>query len=151
MILNNNKGITLIVLTITIIVLLIIAGITIYTGSNLIQEAKIEDVKTNMLLVQAEMKNFVEQAKFEKKTIENILADGITLDEVTLRLGEGETIEGETYYKITSSMNDLHLGKLNPDNYLVDIKIDDADAIVYFKPGIADGEGNVYHLLSQMP
>ncbi|MBR3249833.1 MAG: hypothetical protein IKF83_03965 [Clostridia bacterium] len=148
--LTNQKGITLIALTITIIVLLIIAGISVYTGSKLIQEAKLEDVKTNMLLVQAETKNFIEQAKFERKTIENLITEGISVDNVTLKL-EATNENGQTYYKIIQpTMNELKLSKLSSDNYLLAINIDEVSVDVYFKPGIKDGEGTTYHLLSEM-
>lgn len=148
--LTNQKGITLIALTITIMVLLIIVGISVYTGSKLIQEAKLEDVKTNMLLVQAEVKNYVEQAKFERKTIENLTNEGITVDDTTLKL-VAVTEGGQTYYKIVEpTMNELKLSKLSNENYLLAINIDDVSVDVYFKPGITDSEGRTYHLLSEM-
>lgn len=153
----NNKGITLIALTITIIVLLIIAGTSVYTGSKLIQEAKLEDVKTNMLLVQAEVKNYIEQAKFEKKSVETIVAEGVTLNGIELKL-EAKNENGSTYYKIIKpTMNELNLSKLSADNYLLLIKADDqktdevdVNVDVYFAPGIKDGDGVIHHLLSEM-
>ena len=62
---NNQNGITLIVLTITIIVLVILAGITIYTGKDSIQKAKLEGLKTNMLLIETKAREFVENASFD--------------------------------------------------------------------------------------
>ena len=62
---NSQKGITLIVLTITIIILIILAGITIYTGRDSIQKANLEELKTNMLLVQTKAKEYVENASFK--------------------------------------------------------------------------------------
>ena len=50
---KNNKGITLIALTITIIILLILASITIYSGKESIKKAQLESLKTNMLLIKA--------------------------------------------------------------------------------------------------
>lgn len=148
--LNNNKGVTLIALTITIIVMLIIAGITIYGGSKLIQNAQVEDVKTNMLLVQAEVKNYVEQAKFERKTIEDMVNEGITVNGVNFKIKDSREIQGETFYKIATPMSELKLGNLKADHYLVLIKIDDVDVDVYFEPGVSDGSGTTYHLLSEM-
>lgn len=148
--LKNNKGITLIALTITIIVMLIIAGITIYGGSKLIQDATVEDVKTNMLLVQAEVKNYVEQAKFENKKIENMKDEGIKVDDVTLKIEDGQEIQGTMFYKIVTPMSELKLGKLSSENYLVAIKIDEVAVDVYFVPGITNGYGTTYHLLSEM-
>ena len=148
--LNRNNGITLIALTITIIVMLIIAGITIYGGSKLIQNARVEDVKTNMLLVQAEVKNYVEQAKFEGKKIEDMKSDGIMVDGVTLKIEDAREIQGEMFYKIVTPMSELKLGKLDANNYLVLIQINEVNVDVYFEPGISDGNGTTYHLLSEM-
>ena len=53
---KNNKGITLIALTITIIILLILASITIYSGKESIKKAQLESLKTNMLLIKAKAK-----------------------------------------------------------------------------------------------
>ena len=47
---KNNKGVTLVSLTITIIVLIIISGLTVNLSNDLIKQAKLQDLKTNMLL-----------------------------------------------------------------------------------------------------
>ena len=62
---KRNKGITLIALIITIIIMLILAGITLYESKNLINEAKIEEVKTNMLLIEAKAREYVEEVNFK--------------------------------------------------------------------------------------
>ena len=43
---NKNRGITLASLVITIIVLLIIAGISVYSGTDIIKRAELEELKT---------------------------------------------------------------------------------------------------------
>ena len=62
---NNQNGITLVVLTITIIVLIILAGITIHTGTESIRKANLEGLKTNMLLIETKAREFVENASFD--------------------------------------------------------------------------------------
>ena len=62
---KNENGITTVVLTITIIILLILAGITVYTGKDSIQKANIEGLKTNMLLIQTKAREYVENASFD--------------------------------------------------------------------------------------
>lgn len=62
---KNEKGITLVALTITIILMLIIASITIYSGKSVIKEAKLEELKTNMLLIEAKARECVEDANFK--------------------------------------------------------------------------------------
>ena len=61
----KNKGITLVALTITIILLVIIAGISINIGGNMIKKANLEGLKTNMMLIQAKAKQYVEEANFK--------------------------------------------------------------------------------------
>lgn len=63
--LKQNKGVTLIALMITIIILLIIAGIAVYNGKETIQRANLEAMRTNMLLVEAKAKGLVEEANFQ--------------------------------------------------------------------------------------
>ena len=62
---NRTEGMALLALAITIIILLIIAAITIYSGKDIIKEAKIEELKTNMLLIQAKAREYVEDATFK--------------------------------------------------------------------------------------
>ena len=62
---KKNSGVTLIALTVTIVVLLIIAGIAIYNGQDTIQQANLEAVRTDMLLVKAKAKGLVEEANFQ--------------------------------------------------------------------------------------
>ena len=62
---NENKGITLLALVVTIIVLLIIAGIGINYGSSTIKRAKLEELRSNMLLIEAKAKGLVEEANFK--------------------------------------------------------------------------------------
>lgn len=169
---KNNKGITLVALVITVIIILVIGAITVYEGSRLVDEAKYEDVKTNMLLIQAEVKNFAEQAKFEGLTMDKILEDGITLDDKTLKISEpdsslsskiqeikskGNTTEnGElVLYQIDEeNMSELNLGSLDSNasnNYLVYINISgDIEVEVCFLPGILGNDGITHYFLSTM-
>ena len=80
---NKDSGITLIVLIITIVVLLIIAGITIFNGKDIIRRGKLEELRTNMLLIEAKAKEYVEEANFKM---------GISPDEV-----KKEEVRNEIY------------------------------------------------------
>lgn len=62
---NRTEGVTLLALVVTIAVLLIIAGITVYSGKDTIERAKLEELKTNMLLIQAKARGYVEDATFK--------------------------------------------------------------------------------------
>ena len=61
---KKEKGITLVALVITIILMLIIATITINIGKGQILNAHLQNYKTNMLLIEAKAKEYVEKASF---------------------------------------------------------------------------------------
>lgn len=63
--LKSNKGITMVALMVTVIVLLILSSITINYGKNTIKMAKLENFKTNMLLIEAKAKEYVEKASYD--------------------------------------------------------------------------------------
>lgn len=65
---NKQKGITMVSLVITIVVMIIITGVTVYTGTGVIKQATLQNVNTNMMLIQAKAKTIAEQAKFNKDT-----------------------------------------------------------------------------------
>lgn len=101
---REQKGITLIALSITIVVMLILASITIYYSKDLINNAKIQDLSTNMLLIQAKAKECVEEANFQKVDIDK--ADDILLgtkligsvaEEPAIKTGKID-MEKENYY-----------------------------------------------------
>lgn len=60
---KNNKGVTLVALIITVIVLLIISG-TIITTSNLIQQGEKQKIITEMLLIQTKVRIIRERVAF---------------------------------------------------------------------------------------
>ena len=62
---KKEQGITLVALSVTIIVLIIIAGISVYSGKDVIKNGKLEELRTNMLLVQVKARETVEQANFK--------------------------------------------------------------------------------------
>lgn len=62
---KKEQGITLITLVVTIVILMILAGIGIYSGKNTIKKAKLEELQTNLLLIQAKAREYVEEANFK--------------------------------------------------------------------------------------
>ena len=62
---KKETGVTLVALSITIVVLLILATIAINGSTSIIKRAKLEEMKTNMLLIQAKAREYVEDATFK--------------------------------------------------------------------------------------
>jgi len=65
---KNSKGITLVALVITITVLLIIAGISVYNGKETIGKAKLEELKTNGFLRRKSNKNYRDKKYYLRRT-----------------------------------------------------------------------------------
>lgn len=153
---RENKGITLITLVITIIVLLIIAGIAVYSGTETIKKAKLEELKTNMLLIQAKAKEYVENANFKlgtkideaqeeernnriSKAKEELKGNEIQKSDIDITIGnkEGNYIY---YYKLTEDqlkemgLPDVKSSTQNGE-YIVEYDIEKAQAEIYNTEG----------------
>lgn len=89
--LKNQKGITLISLAITIIVLMILATVTISTSMNLIESSRIRNNIVIMSLIRVEVEKIFEDFEFE-----NDVANMKTLDTSKL------TITGASKFDLTS-------------------------------------------------
>lgn len=82
---KNNKGITLIVLIITVILLTIIGGVSVYYGINSYEESKVIRFETNMKILQKKVDLVLEEGKNykelglslndeQKQTLSNIIS-----------------------------------------------------------------------------
>lgn len=58
---NKNKGITMVALIITIIVLMILAGTSIYIGNTMLKTIKTEEVQTNLISIKSKAKGIAEE------------------------------------------------------------------------------------------
>ena len=85
---RKERGVTLVALVITVVVLLIIASIAVYSGSDTVRKAKLEELRTNMLLIEAKAKGLVEEVNFKI---------GLTKPEDTEYAGKKEQAENEVY------------------------------------------------------
>lgn len=154
---KNNKGITLIALTITIIMLLILASITIYSGKESIKKAQLESLKTNMLLIKAKAKEYVEQASFKngvnKSEISEEAKNELKGKEANASDYSKQNITingGEILYKLTSDnlkemgLKDVKLG--SNEEYLVKYNIKDVTVEVYNTSGYENNGTTVYSL-----
>ena len=154
---KNNKGITLIALTITIIILLILASITLYSGKESIKKAQLESLKTNMLLIKAKAKEYVEQASFKngvnKSEISEEAKNELKGKEANASDYSKQNITingGEILYKLTSDnlkemgLKDVKLG--SNEEYLVKYNIKDVTVEVYNTSGYENNGTTVYSL-----
>lgn len=140
---NKNSGITLIALMVTVIVLLIIAGITVYNGTDVIKRGKLEELRTNMLLIEAKAKEYVEEANFKmgpspddakKEEVRNeIYVEKAKLQKATdTGINVPSAIPVQECYNITQeALKEWGLDKIElEDNEYYLIKFDDQNATV---------------------
>ena len=166
---KNNKGITMIALIITVIILLVLATIGIRSSSPVLEEAKLEDVRTDLLLIQAKWKAERERAKFDGTSMfpadqivqQEKIDDGTYSAEVKWQLideyklpeikPEWNLSDTVNYYKLTQErLNDMGLGNIAAENeYIVNYQDND---VIYGK-GIKytnNNEEKTYYKLSEM-
>ena len=159
---KNNKGITLATLVVTIIVLLIITSITVYQGNNTIRESKLQNLKTNMLLIQAKTKEFAENTNFEigNKTEESEIAPIKEKNLVGTKIEASQlpndiyvdTSKGDLYRLSQQNLNDMGLSKIeitNDNYYVVQYDIENIKVDVINTEGYKL-DGKMYYSLSQM-
>lgn len=169
---KNNKGITMIALIITIILLIILAGVGIGTGNDIIKKSEIENLKTNMLLIKVKGKEYVEKANFNLGTkIENVneeekakriekAKNELKGEDITNDISKYENIinkeqeEFVYYYKLsTENLVDIGLINVKSDEknglYIVKYDIKNAIVEVYNTKGVED-EDTQYHSLNEV-
>lgn len=147
---KNQKGITIVSLVITIILLLIIGGITVTIGTSVIKQANLQTVNTNMMLIQAKTKTIAEQAKFNnnqdnyKGTVLSEVSGNKKID----KLLEAGIIEDTSKYYLLSKEDLVSMGleKIEiEDGYIVNYETEE---IIYVK-GYENG-GETYYKLDDM-
>lgn len=176
---EKNNGITIVSLIITIIILLILAGISIGTGNKVIKSSELENVKTNMLLIKAKGKEYVENANFKLGTNFDNLTDPkdkqkrITAAKKELKGEEitdpnifnqnmgitQETIANDNanyiyYYKLRENdLNDMGLSNVKLDErngyYVIKYNIKNVEVEVYNTQGF-ERDGKIYYSLSEL-
>lgn len=110
--LKVENGITIIALIITIILMLILAGVGMHFGGDALDKAKLEDIKTEMLSIKPKAKIVADKYNF--KDIENLV--GTPLDQDSNQEG----IQTGTY-KISNELNAIFNEKNEEGNAKIDI------------------------------
>ena len=140
----NRKGFTIIELMAVLIIMAILAGITVNISSKEIKEAELQDLVTNMLLIQAKVKISVEEVNFKVSNLNenndsekiNNAKSGLIGDEISNVSDLYEYISDEQknnpnnsyYYLSDEDLNNMGLAQLisEENNYYVYI-LEDID------------------------
>ena len=107
---GEEKGITIIALTVTIIVLIIIASIGISAGGNTIKTAKLESLKTNMLLIQAKAKEYVEEVSFKKGPVDTGNTNEVRFEVYEANAGLISSLSDEAPQEVKSLVSEISSG-----------------------------------------
>lgn len=174
--LKEEKGITLIALVITVILLLIIGGISIMGGTSLVNTAKAETIETNMLTIKAKAKEYMENVDsinwaLDDKEVKDEY-DGLTKKEWKNRKELQDTYQltlieeasgnvwykdGYTYYKLEKkALDKMDLPDLYEEGevYIVRYPLEDGNIEnlkmdIIYSNGI-EYKGTVYYELSKL-
>ena len=151
---KQNKGITLVMLVITVVILIILATVSINIGTSMIKKVNVENIRTNMLLIQAQVKTIHEKHHFDEEN-NPLKGEEVTLteDDIAKYQVETQSEDGQTEYQFYKlSVDDLNSMNLNSikinegDEYIVNY---DTQEIIYTK-GVEGEEGKIYYTLTQM-
>lgn len=157
---KNNKGITLMALVITIIIILILASITVNQGYGLIKEAKIQNLETNLLAIRAkakeygenvDAKNWAEEDETEKQNKNE--EEFINTYKLNLFDASGKSWDDPeyTYYSLDKeSFDNMDLSEIYDDNdeeYIIGYKTSDLSEIeIIYAEGIEYNDKIIYSL-----
>lgn len=153
---KNQKGITLVALVITVVLLGILASVGVYYGNSVIKQANLENLKTDMLLIQAKAKEYVEEATFKMginpdETKKQEARQEIYINTAKLKtLSQAKTEDGinipseistndNFYYVTREALNEMGLEKVetgeNKGEYLIEFDENNATAEIYNTKG----------------
>lgn len=162
---KSEKGITLVALVITIIILLIIASIASYGGKEIIKKAQLEELKTNMLLIQAKAREYVEMANFKIGFASDETEEGqaeiarvrkeVYEDEAKLQPATASIVISPSgvLYKVTNeAMQEWGLNKIklsDGEEYLIEFNDKDVKVEIYNTVGFNEN-GTVMYSLTEL-
>lgn len=154
---RSQKGVTLVLLAIIIIVLGILAMVTTQEIGALMNNVKLENMSTNLLLIQAKSKVIYEKSNFNNdesmlkgqqvsEIIGNTKLDELKTNEV---ISELETDYTSYYLWDKQTIQELDIGikdMKDSDFFVVNYKTEE----VIYSEGYKHTNGNTYYKLSQI-
>lgn len=154
---KNEKGISLIVLVLTVIVLAIITSITIEEIGGLMRKVRLENIGTDLLLVQAKAKVIAEKASFND---DESLLKGQQLNEITENdqieklkevgiISESETNYDKYYIWNKQTVEELDLGITEMEDTDFFIVNYETEQVIY-PIGYKHTDGNTYYKLTEI-
>lgn len=135
--LKSKNGITIIALVLTVIIMLILVGVTVKIGTNSIDESEKEDIITNMISIKTKAK--IVKDKYNFKDIENLVGTPLIEDTEHTTTDVKVEIPGEKinkcYIWTQEDLNDQGLASIssNKSEFYIVCYGDDEIEVYYSK------------------
>ena len=152
---KNEKGVTMAMLIITVIIMVVVASIAMTTGSNLRKKTELADRVSQMQLIQAKAEEIYNEHLYKGS---KLLGEEITLN-------VGDEIRNEQWYKLSQEdMEKIGVDFTPTDEFYYCVKYDlteedseegvDKESIdpidVYYSGGYESTSGNMYYTLEKL-
>ncbi len=168
---KNEKGITLAMLALTIIILIIITSITVKYGREAIEITNLQNMKTNMLLIEAKAKEYVENAnhdlgvkpeeatqEMKNKSMSELKGTALTDGDINMVLKIGipkEDLDDRKVYKLsTEDLEEINIKGVESNDkkgwYVVVYDVQNANAKVYNTYGAKLENGEIKYALDDI-
>lgn len=154
---RKEKGITLTTLVLTVMIMIILTSISVYTGTNLIRSANLQSVNTNMLQIQVKVKSISERVEFDKNN--EYVGEKLSDDEATSlisKVNSDSSILGsynsdlDKYYKLKNEdLVNLGLQAIQEKEDYVYVVNYANDEVIYTK-GFKGEDKKMHYALSDM-
>ena len=164
--LKNNKGVTILILVVTIVLMLILAGVSLNTGFSVLNDMRMGSLVSNLNLVQAKAEVIYENYTFYNNDTDYLVGSGPYQIDSSLQLGDvklsqeelqiiaqkAEVSEGEvrTWDWYQWKRADLEAQDLDADMLAEDeaFYINYENAEVIYSRGVSTENSNVYHSIT---
>ena len=139
--LRKNSGVTMVMLVITVIVMLVLAGIVINKGISMVKSARNQSIYTNLLLIQAKARTMVDKDYSEENAyIGQKITDSSLLNKLNIK-------ENNNVY-ILSQEELYQMGVEVSGNNIYAVDYDNEE--VYYIKGIEDKDKNMHYSLTDI-
>ena len=146
---KKDNGITLIALIVTIIIMIILATIVVDFSTKAIDKAKLEDIKTNMLLIQGKSQTIYEKYLFKEiEELTGILYSEQNTYVISDGLLDHLKVEDDIYIWGEEALNENGLGTIKTDEqtfYIVDYTTSE----IYLSKGYEYND-SIYYSLTEL-
>ena len=130
---EKQKGVAIPVLIIGIVIIIAIASVIVHYVEKMVEENRLQDLRTNMLLIQAETKKDLEEVCFQTANLdakkeedlakineikkENLKGTLVQESEVKDSIPQEITIDENCYYLDETILNEMGVKDLNSEKY----------------------------------